>query len=104
MTLTKDQKKRATFRELRDCILFSGLDWDDVIAKRVRPSFQPSSEQAHLVNFDKEFTEEQAIDSNVMPVTGSNERVANFSYDGRPSPFDDLPMETETMPPAIESL
>jgi serine/threonine protein kinase len=100
MTLTKDPKKRATFRELRDCILFSSLNWDDVIAKRVRPSFHPSCDHAHLVNFDKEFTEEQAIDSNIMPVAGSNERVPDFSYDARPGGLEEFPTEIE----GIESL
>jgi hypothetical protein len=83
MVLVKDAKKRATFRELRNAKLFQGLNWEDVLARKIAPTFQMAADsQTHLTNFDEEFTGEQALDSNVMPVLDSNERVLNFSFEG----------------------
>jgi serine/threonine protein kinase len=84
MVLVKDAKKRATFRELKDALLFEGLNWEDVLGRKIQPSCCVKNEGgSHLVNFDEEFTQEQALDSNVMPVMDSNERVLNFSFEGK---------------------
>jgi serine/threonine protein kinase len=81
LVLVKDPKKRATFCQLKDALLFRGLNWDDVLAKTVRPTIQIRRDRlSHLENFDEEFTREQALDSIVAPVMGSLEKIANFSY------------------------
>jgi serine/threonine protein kinase len=81
LTLEKDPSKRAGFSELRKCIFFDGLDWDDVLAKRIHPSYpREMAESGHLHNFDDEFTQEQALDSPVLPVGGSTEQLLGFSF------------------------
>jgi serine/threonine protein kinase len=106
MTLVKDPKKRATFRQLKSSLLFVGLNWDDVLARRVRPTLSIRRDRlAHLENFDEEFTREQALDSLVAPVDGAFEKIAGFSYEGSflregnsLSDADDVPLK----PPVIE--
>jgi serine/threonine protein kinase len=83
MALMKDPKKRASFKELKDGLLFKDLNWELVTTRRIQPTFRTKKEgPSHLENFDAEFTQEQALDSNVMPVMDSNERVPNFSFEG----------------------
>jgi serine/threonine protein kinase len=84
LVLMKDAKRRATFRELRTAKLFIGFNWEAVVSRKLRPTFAMKiDDQTHLRNFDEEFTHEQALDSNVMPVLDSNERVLNFSFEGK---------------------
>jgi serine/threonine protein kinase len=98
MVLVKDPKKRAKFRELKGALLFQGLNWDDVLARKVHPSGRfRDDKQAYLTNFDEEFTQEQALDSNVMPVMDSNERILNFSFDGK-SPLSEAVDQFTTVP------
>jgi serine/threonine protein kinase len=70
LALEKDPSKRAMFNELKNCSLFDGLNWDDVLARRIGPSYRREiAQDGHLHNFDKEFTQEQAMDSGTLPVT-----------------------------------
>lgn len=79
--LTKDPRKRPGFEQLKTMKFFEGLNWDDVLHKKVQPRFLPSNENpTDANNFDPEFTKEQAADSFVMPVLGSAENLAGFSY------------------------
>jgi serine/threonine protein kinase len=81
LALEKDPAKRATFNELKKCSLFDELNWDDVLARRIGPSYQGEvAVDAHLHNFDKEFTQEQAMDSATLPVPGAAEKLAGFSF------------------------
>lgn len=77
----KDKKKRMTYRQLTVSEFFQGLDFNDVLEKKVQPKFVPTIENKSVPsNFDAEFTTEQATDSFVMPVFGSAEKYPGFSY------------------------
>jgi serine/threonine protein kinase len=85
LVLVKDPAARPRFREIRECALFRGMDWDDVLARRIRPSFQLNGvADAHLQNFDEEFTNEQPTDSGVLAVFGATERLPDFSFAPEP--------------------
>ncbi|EAY23147.1 AGC family protein kinase [Trichomonas vaginalis G3] len=79
--LTKDPLKRPTFEQIKQMKFFQNLNWDDVLQKKIQPKFVPASDNSNEANnFDPEFTSEQAADSYVMPVFGSAEKLAGFSY------------------------
>jgi serine/threonine protein kinase len=81
LTLEKDPEKRAKFDELKNCSFFEGLNWDEVLAKRLRPSYHADAlEDSHLQNFDEEFTQEQAMDSAISPVCGLAVKLPGFSF------------------------
>jgi serine/threonine protein kinase len=83
LVLEKDPAKRAKFDRLRSCSLFSGFNWDDVMARKNAPIFMSVQvETAHLSNFDEEFTQEVALDSAAAIVEGSEEKIAGFSFGG----------------------
>jgi serine/threonine protein kinase len=85
MTLVKDPLKRAGFREIQNCRLFQGLDWEAVRTRRVNPKEEFASlGLSHFDNFDDEFTQEPARDSICGDVFGSWARVEGFSCDGFP--------------------
>lgn len=79
--LMKDKKRRMTFKQMTTSEFFKGLNFNDVLAKKVHPKFVPIIENKSVPsNFDAEFTTEQATDSFVMPVFGSAEKYPGFSY------------------------
>ena len=79
--LTKDKRKRMTFKQLVKDEFFKGMDFHDVLKKKIKPNFVPTIENKSVPsNFDSEFTTEQATDSFVMPVFGSAEKYPGFSY------------------------
>ena len=79
--LTKDKKKRMTFKQLVKHEFFKGLNFHDVLLKKEKPKFVPTIENKFVPsNFDAEFTTEQPTDSFVMPVFGSAEKYPGFSY------------------------
>lgn len=81
MLLTKDPKKRPGFAQIRTHPFFGGLDFGDVMEKKVTPPFRPESRGREVpVNFDAEFTTEEAADSFTAPVFGSLAQVSGFSY------------------------
>lgn len=82
MLLVKDWRKRAGFNEIKQSELFQGVNWDDVLAKNVRPAYVPLSEETSTgtENFAVEYTQEQAADSYVVPIFGSAEQLSGFSY------------------------
>jgi hypothetical protein len=83
LTLEKDPVRRAKFEQLKECSLFRGLNWDDVLNRRIQPNSTPARAQgAHLNNFDEEFTQEPALDSVAVEVHGDEERVPGFSFLG----------------------
>jgi serine/threonine protein kinase len=85
LVLVKDPRRRAKFAQLKNALLFKDINWDDVANRRIRPSFQiANSSQAHLDNFDEQFTCEHAIDSLVVPVIDVNARLPGFSFEGSP--------------------
>lgn len=80
--LTKDPRKRAKFEDIKRMEFFAGLDFDAVAVKQIPPPFVPEVEtKADLQNFDKDFTDEPAVDSFVAPVYGSAEKYPGFSFE-----------------------
>ena len=81
LLLTKDPKKRPSFENIKTHPFFNGLDFNDVLQKKITPSFKPNIEKlTQPNNFDATFTKETAADSYVMPVIGSQEQYPGFSY------------------------
>ena len=81
MLLTKDPKKRPGFAQIKGHPFFGGLNFDDVLERRVQPPFKPEIGDRDVpVNFDAEFTTEQPADSYTVPVFGSLAQVSGFSY------------------------
>ncbi|EAX89225.1 AGC family protein kinase [Trichomonas vaginalis G3] len=79
--LQKDKRKRLTFKQMQNLEFFKGLNFNDVLALKVQPSFIPKCDnQGVPSNFYTEFTTEQPADSFVMPVYGSAEKYPGFSY------------------------
>ena len=57
------------------------MNFDDVLNKKIKPVFVPEVKSPEVPqNFDREFTDERAADSLVMPVFGSLAQVSGFSY------------------------
>lgn len=67
---------------------FSCYDWSKILAREYRPEFVPPKKRRSLDvdNFDKEFTQEPAVDSVVQThLTAQQEEIAKFegfTYDG----------------------
>jgi serine/threonine protein kinase len=62
--LIKDPKQRFSFDRLKSHKFFSGLSLQDVLEKKVTPSFVPELNDLTCPKyFDKEFTCEPAVDS-----------------------------------------
>lgn len=81
--LIKDPKKRATFKEIKENIFFEGINFDDVLARKIKPPFVPDILDDKLAppsNFDSDFTSETAADSFTFPIFGSLQKVEGFSY------------------------
>ncbi|GAA5799034.1 hypothetical protein HPULCUR_004443 [Helicostylum pulchrum] len=86
--LTRDPKKRlgagpSDAAEIKEHPFFRGVNWDDMLAKRVPPPFCPSiSGPLDTSNFDEEFTRERPA---LTPINSVLNRVEqqefqNFSY------------------------
>ncbi|KAH0785722.1 AGC family protein kinase [Histomonas meleagridis] len=84
--LTKDPSKRAGFEEISHHPFFAGMDFDDVLMKRIQSGFKPElSSNIDYSCFDNEFTQETPSDSFVAPVIGSVGNVTDFSCAWVPS-------------------
>jgi len=88
--LSKQVENRLGYGE-RDSLavkehkFFTGVDWDQVLAKKTKPPFLPllRSEDDYS-NFDDEFTSKPAIDSPAGPIPSQSvdDVFLGFSYDG----------------------
>ncbi|EAX88277.1 AGC family protein kinase [Trichomonas vaginalis G3] len=79
--LTKDAKLRPNYDQIIQMPFFEGINFDDLLAKKIKPTFIPRVEKStQPINFDKEFTQETPQDSFVLPVFGSAEQFPGFSY------------------------
>ena len=78
----KDERLGANgAHEVKSHRWFSSLNWDDVLAKRVRPPFKPYvSNEMDVGNFADEFTNQEPVDSPALPISKHNEvfRVSIF--------------------------
>ncbi|OHT01574.1 AGC family protein kinase [Tritrichomonas foetus] len=101
--LQKDPKQRGNFESIKTSNFFKEIDFDQLLEKKINPSFIPigkdeASEKIseQLRNFSEEFTQEQPVNSYVMPAIGSVSQIPGFSYtnvgDNLPE-TDDLAME-----------
>lgn len=85
MLLNKDPKKRPGLQEIKAHPFFQDLNFDDVLAKRIKPYFVPEISTTEVPNnFDHEFTAEAAADSYTPPIFGSLQNVQGFSYTDDP--------------------
>lgn len=86
--LTRDPKKRlgagpSDAKEIKEHPFFQGVNWDDMLQKRVPPPFRPTiSGPLDTSNFDEEFTRERPA---LTPINNVLNRVEqqefqNFSY------------------------
>jgi serine/threonine protein kinase len=79
--LIKDKNHRADLDQLTGHPFWAGLNFDDVLAKRVAPVFVPTvTDLRNPENFDSEFTQEPAFDSVATPPIGDNSVFQNFSF------------------------
>ncbi|GAN05515.1 candidate protein kinase C [Mucor ambiguus] len=78
-------------QEVKNHPFFAGVNWDDMLAKRVQPPFLPTvNGRADTSNFDEEFTREIPILTPVNAMLTANEQqefssfsyVANWAIDG----------------------
>ena len=85
--LIKDPAKRATFDSMKNDPFWDGLNFDDVLQKKIKPSFIPDLATAESTNnFDEEFTQEIAADSLGSPAMLRNPNIPGFSYVAEPLP------------------
>lgn len=78
--LTKEPKKRATFQSLKNHPFWDGMNFEEVLAKKIQPAYIPTINDPEAVNnFDQDFTQEPAQDSLLSPVAG-NPDFPGFSY------------------------
>lgn len=81
--LQKDPKKRPSFKELKENIFFKDINFEDVLARKIKPPFVPDLKDDKSftpVNFDRDFTNETAADSFTYPIFGEIQKVQGFSY------------------------
>lgn len=76
--LVKDPSKRFGIKEIKKHPLFDGMDWDKVEKRQLKPYFIP--DPMSLANFDKNYTNEPAVDSVATPLSGSIGRIPGFSF------------------------
>lgn len=70
-------------QDVKNHIFFEGVNWDDMLNKRVPPPFLPTvSSRADTSNFDEEFTREIPILTpvNAMLTEGEQDNFTSFSY------------------------
>ncbi|OHT05481.1 RAC family serine/threonine-protein kinase like protein [Tritrichomonas foetus] len=84
--LKKNPEQRAKFEDMKTHEFWDGLNFDDVLQKKVKPNFVPDIYGAESTNnFDDEFTQEPAADSFGSPVLLGQSNVPGFSYVAEPA-------------------
>jgi serine/threonine protein kinase len=82
MLLEKDPDARADFERVRAHPFLDGMDFEEVLARQVKPAFVPSLECVGLENFDRQFTAETAVDSFATPISHATDDFKGFSHVG----------------------
>lgn len=81
--LAKNPADRGSLRKLKDHPFWNGLNFSDVLAKKITPEFIPTiTDPRAASNFDTEFTQELAVDSIATPPLGDKNVFTNFSFMG----------------------
>lgn len=82
--MNRDRSNRLTgAASVKQHAFFKGINWDDVLAKRVRPPFFPTVKgAADTSNFDDEFTVQRPVLTPIASALTSaeQEEFAGFSY------------------------
>ena len=79
--LAKDPSMRLTIDEIKTHPFFDGLNFDDLVNRKIKPPFIPNVTNKKIPNnFDSEFTNEAARDSFTSPVFGPLMNVRGFAY------------------------
>lgn len=80
--LEKDPDQRADFSQLKDHPFFCPLNFDDVIAMKVKPYYIPPADTnlQRAPNFDSEFTAEVPTDSMATPTPLGGNQFEGFSF------------------------
>lgn len=79
LLLKKDPCERADFEVISKHPFFKGINFKDVLARRYKPAFIPSSANIIATNFDTEYTMENPQDSLATPAPFDNGAFDGFS-------------------------
>ena len=81
--LEKDQNQRASFESLKNHPFWNGINFEDVLEKKIQPFYVPYVEDKAIPdNFDTQYTMETPIDSLATPASPMNTSFGGFSYAG----------------------
>lgn len=81
--LNKDPKRRGGFQAIKNSALMKGLDFNEVLNRKIKPVFVPEIKSpTRPDNFDTTFTQEAPADSYVNPVQGPLTKFEGFSFVG----------------------
>ena len=79
--LNKEPEERFNFQSIKNHPFFEGLNWDDILLKKIIPEFIPENTHGILPkNFDSQFTKEIALDSLATPIPNEKNNFQGFSY------------------------
>jgi serine/threonine protein kinase len=78
--LEKNPDQRADFERIKEDPFFMRLDFDEVLAKKIKPEFVPPSPEIEGGNFDRLFTSERPHDSTATPIPTAREAFEGFSF------------------------
>lgn len=78
--LRKDPAQRAKLSDLKGMKLFEGIDWEELLGRKIPAPFVPEIVDGKANNFDRNFTRERAWDSISSPVMEDDAHCTNFSY------------------------
>lgn len=82
MLLRKNPAQRGTFEDIENHQFLNGINFEDVLYKRISPSYKPNiSDKSKAENFDPQFTEEEPTDSAGLPTFGPPIVLPGFSFD-----------------------
>ena len=81
--LKKDPAERGSFESLANHKFWAGMNFDDVLAKKIEPEYIPIVDDKRIPdNFDSEFTMETPCDSLATPAASMNTAFGGFSFVG----------------------
>ena len=96
--MQKDPERRAKLKDLKQMKLFTDLDWDALLERRIPAPFVPEVTPGQASNVDSNFTRERAWDSFSSPVVGDDAHCSNFSWTNLEPSILVPPVEAEKSP------